>query len=113
MVEPGPVASQKSVLADGTGRGGEDGCITQHAQVLASSALGDNQLRYLEMPGRCLVDVMKAVQRDHRLDSYKLDSVAEHFLGLNKHDVSPNDIFRLQRGTAEDRRTIAEYCVQV
>lgn len=33
-------------------------------------------------------------------------------MGLNKHDVTPNDIFRLQRGSAADRRVIAEYCVQ-
>ena len=52
------------------------------------------------------------VQRDHKLDSFKLDAVASHFIGCNKHDVSPNDIFRLQKGSAADRRVIAEYCVQ-
>jgi hypothetical protein len=63
-------------------------------QKLSSSALGDNVLKYLDMHGRVVVDLMKVVQRDHRLDSYKLDSVAEHFLGMHKHDVSPNDVFR-------------------
>lgn len=29
-----------------------------------------------------------------------------------KDDVTPNDIFRLQKGSADDRRTIAEYCIQ-
>jgi hypothetical protein len=82
-------------------------------QKLSSSALGDNVLKYLDMHGRIVVDLMKVVQRDHRLDSYKLDAVAEHFLGDRKHDVSPSDVFRLQRGTAADRRVIAEYCVQV
>ena len=65
------------------------------------------------MHGRVVVDLMKVVQRDHRLDSYKLDAVAEHFTGLRKNDVSPNDVFRLQKGSAADRRVIAEYCVQV
>jgi hypothetical protein len=55
----------------------------------------------------------QVVQRDHRLDSYKLDAVAEHFLGDRKHDVSPADVFRLQRGSSADRRVIAEYCIQV
>ena len=64
-------------------------------QKLSSSALGDNVLRYLDMHGRVVVDLMKVVQRDHRLDSYKLDAVAEHFIGLRKNDVSPNDVFRL------------------
>lgn len=56
---------------------------------------------------------MQVVQRDHKLDSYKLDAVASVFMGMNKHDVSPADIFRLQRGGAADRRVIGEYCVQV
>ena len=58
-------------------------------QKLASSALGDNVLRYIDMQGRVIVDVMKVVQRDHKLDSYKLDAVAQHFTGEAKHDVSP------------------------
>ena len=32
--------------------------------------------------------------------------------GLGKDDVSPQDIFRLQKGTPEDRATIAKYCIQ-
>jgi DNA polymerase elongation subunit (family B) len=32
--------------------------------------------------------------------------------GLGKDDVSPQDIFRLQKGTADDRATIAKYCIQ-
>ena len=32
--------------------------------------------------------------------------------GLGKDDVSPQDIFRLQKGTAADRATIAKYCIQ-
>eukprot|EP00877_Chromochloris_zofingiensis_P014454 jgi/Chrzof1/9262/UNPLg00229.t1 len=51
-------------------------------------------------------------QRDHKLDSYKLDHVAHHFTGQKKHDVAPADIFRLQRGTSADRSVIADYCVQ-
>lgn len=79
---------------------------------LSSSALGDNLLKYIEMEGRVLIDVMKVVQRDHKLDSYKLDAVANHFMKMNKHDVHPSDIFRLQKGSSEDRKKISEYCVQ-
>lgn len=32
--------------------------------------------------------------------------------GLGKDDVSPQDIFRLQKGSAADRATIAKYCIQ-
>jgi DNA polymerase delta subunit 1 len=81
-------------------------------KMLSSSALGDNIMRFLDMEGRVLIDIMKVVQRDHKLDSYKLDAVANHFMGMNKHDVSPNDIFRLSRGTSADRKVVADYCVQ-
>ena len=79
---------------------------------LSSSALGDNILKFIDIEGRVSIDLMKVVQRDHKLDSYKLDNVAFHFTGMNKNDISPNDIFRLQKGTATDRKVIAEYCIQ-
>jgi len=47
---------------------------------LASSALGDNILKFYNMTGRVIVDMMKVIQRDHRLESYKLDFVASHFI---------------------------------
>lgn len=81
-------------------------------KTLSSSALGDNLLKYIDMDGRVLVDLMKVVQRDHKLDSYKLDNVASHFIGMKKDDISPQDIFRLQKGDSRDRNTIARYCLQ-
>jgi DNA polymerase elongation subunit (family B) len=47
---------------------------------LSSSALGDNVLHYIDMVGRIQIDLMKVVQRDHKLDSYRLDYVAGHFI---------------------------------
>lgn len=165
-------------------------------QKLSSAGLGDNVLYYINMPGRIQVDLYKIIQRDHKLDAYKLDFVSATFingnilecksldenenenekgniiktnniigliinnyitigiktlngvekfkdgqkfkildidienkeiildceieLDLNKHkyqwglakdDVSPKDIFRLQKGTDEDRAIVAKYCV--
>ena len=153
---------------------------------LASSALGDNLLKYITMDGRIVMDLFKIVQKDFNLVSYKLDYVAENFIndkiknidnnrliidGINtlnkghfitinyghdkkykkrkfkiisidfekntitinsnipecdkkeimesrpkwtlaKDDVSPKDIFRLQDGTADDRKIVATYCIQ-
>lgn len=79
---------------------------------LSSSALGENIMRIIDMDGRVLIDIMKVVQRDHKLDSYKLDNVANHFMKMNKHDISPNDIFNLFKGSSDDRKVIAEYCIQ-
>jgi DNA polymerase elongation subunit (family B) len=81
-------------------------------QKLSSSALGDNILRYIQMIGRTSIDMMKTIQRDHKLDSYKLDNVAQVFTGQTKDDVSPNDIFRLQKEGPTERAVIAKYCVQ-
>ena len=81
-------------------------------KTLSSSALGDNLLKSINMEGRVIIDIMKVVQRDHKLDSYKLDNVASHFIGMQKNDVTPQDIFRLQKGSSADRCTVAKYCIQ-
>ncbi|AYV78446.1 MAG: DNA polymerase family B elongation subunit [Edafosvirus sp.] len=47
---------------------------------LASSALGKNILKYYNMTGRVQFDLMKVVQRDFKLSSYKLDYVASYFI---------------------------------
>jgi DNA polymerase elongation subunit (family B) len=57
---------------------------------LSSSALGDNLLRFISMEGRVLIDIMKVVQRDHKLDSYKLDTVSSTFLGGKVLSINQN-----------------------
>ncbi|MBA42830.1 MAG: hypothetical protein CMF62_02335 [Magnetococcales bacterium] len=160
---------------------------------LESSALGRNILYYFDMLGRVQIDLMKVVQKDFNLSSYKLDSVAANFIRENikniicdektkqttiitpstyglkkggyitiyfndglsdnkyddgkkfiikkvkddsivirgilnvdelnlgnykvfwcqaKDDVSPNEIFRLQKGSSKDRAKIAKYCIK-
>ena len=79
---------------------------------LSSSALGDNLMKYVDMEGRTLIDLMKVIQREYKLDSYKLDNVASHFMNQNKHDVSPQDIFNLYKGNSKDRSVIGDYCIQ-
>lgn len=48
--------------------------------TLSSSALGENILRYYKMSGRVQFDLMKVIQRDYKLDSYKLDFVSSWFI---------------------------------
>jgi DNA polymerase elongation subunit (family B) len=162
---------------------------------LASSALGENLLRYWDTPGRVHIDLMKDIQKTFNLPSYKLDYVASKFIrgdvvsymflgndmfeltcksvsdinigdyihlevikgfvsdevgekylvrDINmtdkkiivkgddflaseldtaklggticwsqaKDDVGPKDIFRLQKGSADDRAVVAKYCVK-
>ncbi len=47
---------------------------------LSSSGLGDNLMYQFIMIGRIEIDLMKMVQQDHKLTSYKLDKVAENFM---------------------------------
>jgi DNA polymerase elongation subunit (family B) len=49
-------------------------------KVLASSALGENILKYYNMTGRVIIDLMKVIQRDHKLNAYSLDFVSSHFI---------------------------------
>ena len=79
--------------------------------TVASAALGDNKLEYIEMKGRILIDLYKVIQTSQSLDNYKLDSVCNKFLYKEKVDLSPQDIFIKQRGSAEDRKEIAKYCI--
>jgi DNA polymerase delta subunit 1 len=80
---------------------------------LSSSALGMNMLYYLEMDGRAQIDLMKLIQKDYNLDSYKLNSVSEHFMKQNKVDLPPKQLFEYFRiGTPDLIREIAIYCIQ-
>nr|QDY51635.1 DNA polymerase family B [Mimiviridae sp. ChoanoV1] len=55
---------------------------------LSSSALGDNILTYIKMEGRVCLDLLKVVQKDHKLPSYKLDSVAENFISGSIKEIT-------------------------
>ncbi len=47
---------------------------------LSSAALGENKLKFFDMKGRVIFDLMKVIQRDHKLPSYKLDEVTSNFI---------------------------------
>ena len=80
---------------------------------LSSSALGDNELKLVPMPGRFIFDLFHEVKREYKLDSYKLDNVSKLYLGDNKIDMAPKEMFR--RYEQEDPvklREVAEYCIK-
>jgi DNA polymerase elongation subunit (family B) len=49
-------------------------------QQLVSSAMGRNNLKYYNTPGRVCIDLMKYIQREHKLSAYGLDAVAGNFI---------------------------------
>lgn len=81
-------------------------------QELSSSALGENILKYFDVDGTVCIDLFKVMQREHKLDSYKLDNVAQVFIGDRKDDLKPHEIFQKFKGSSEDRCVIAKYCIQ-
>jgi DNA polymerase delta subunit 1 len=51
---------------------------------LSSSALGDNFLKLLPMPGRFIFDMFHEVKKGYKLDSYSLNNVSKLYLGDQK-----------------------------
>lgn len=80
---------------------------------LSSSALGDNFLKLFPMNGRFIFDLFHEVKREKKLDSYKLDFVAETYLGDNKIDMPVKEMFSAFKSSDPDRLgKVAEYCVK-
>jgi DNA polymerase elongation subunit (family B) len=81
-------------------------------KLLASSALGENIMYLFSMDGVVSIDMLKVMQRDQKLDSFKLDNVAKTFLGDQKDDLKPKELFEKFLGSDDDRAVIAKYCIQ-
>ena len=80
---------------------------------LSSSALGDNLLKLLPMPGRFIFDMFHEVKKGYKLDSYKLDNVSKLYLGDQKIDMAPKEMFaRYREEDPVKLREVAEYCIK-
>ena len=80
---------------------------------LSSSALGDNTLKLLPMSGRFIFDLFHEVKKGYKLDSYKLDNVSKLYLGDQKIDMAPKEMFaRYKEGDPVKLREVAEYCIK-
>jgi DNA polymerase delta subunit 1 len=80
---------------------------------LSSSALGDNLLKLLPMSGRFIFDLFHEVKKGYKLDSYKLDSVSKLYLGDQKIDMTPKEMFaRYRDGDPVKLKEVAEYCIK-
>ena len=80
--------------------------------TFSSKAYGTRDSKEITIEGRVQFDLLQAVQRDHKLSSYSLNSVSAHFLGEQKEDVHHSAISELQAGNAETRRRLAVYCLK-
>ena len=79
----------------------------------SSSAYGDNEYNMVQSTGRMQIDLLEVYKRDHKLVSYSLNAVSDHFLKDKKVDLSPKEMFR--KYESKDPSQMAEvgvYCVK-
>ena len=80
---------------------------------LSSSALGDNMLKLLPMSGRFIFDMFHEVKKGYKLDSYSLNNVSKLYLGDQKIDMSPKEMFaRFIEENPAKLGEVAEYCIK-
>lgn len=86
----------------------------------SSSAYKNQEFEFLNAEGRLFIDLLPIVKQNYKFNSYKLSSVATHFIGKTKADLDPQGIFKAYRvGVLSDsekgRKLLGEcgaYCVQ-
>jgi len=84
-------------------------------KILNNQQSGFNDWKMTRLIGRSHIDLLQVIKKDFKLESYKLNSVGEHFLNEGKDDVSPKEIFEAwnkDHGTREKRTRVGKYCVQ-
>lgn len=81
-------------------------------KTFLSKQMGNREYTEVTMEGRVVMDCLVVMQRDYKLRSYSLNSVAQHFLGEQKEDVHHSIIADLQLGNEETRRRLAVYCLK-
>ena len=79
---------------------------------LVTSAYGTNFFRIMDFPGIYKVDLYVWFKKETKLESYKLDRVSEKFLGENKVDLIPLDLFFKMNIDATTMSECVKYCVQ-
>jgi len=89
----------------------------KHCKVKRSSfssgAYGSTEMWKVPMIGRCQIDLLIEIRKSHKLNSYRLNSVSEYFLGDHKLDVNYKQILDwFVEGKVEKITKIAEYCIQ-
>lgn len=82
-------------------------------KTLASSALGENILKMVPMPGRFVFDLFQTIKAGYKLDSYSLNNVSKEFLGDTKLDMPIKEMFEHYRtGNAAKLGEVADYCMK-
>lgn len=76
----------------------------------SSSAYKNQEFKFLDCEGRLYIDLLPVVQRDFKLNDYKLKTVSTHFIGETKDDLDPKSIFLCYReGIKDDSEKASKY----
>lgn len=78
--------------------------------TFSSNQTGSRESKEWTIDGRVVFDMYQVILSNHKLSSYTLNNVANHFLGLQKEDVHHSEITNLQNGSPSDRKRLAVYC---
>ena len=76
-----------------------------------SAQMGEREVTMHDIPGTVTFDVLDAIRDNHKLRSYTLNAVSEHFLGDTKDDVKYSEIAGLMESEG-GRGKLARYCLQ-
>lgn len=85
---------------------------TLRESSFSSSAYGHTDYKMVDTPGRFQLDLLVVMKREHKLTSYSLNNVAEHFLKDKKVDMPYKEMFAKYRQGSAERREIGIYCVK-
>lgn len=79
----------------------------------SSSAFKNQEFKYLDAHGRLWIDLLPIIQRDYKLENYKLKTVSDQFLSATKDPLTPKGIFKCYRMfTPDSLAVVGKYCVQ-
>lgn len=120
-------AKLNNVFAEFASHGVNGARAAERLVKWSSAAFATVELQFLDVPGRVSLDMLTVVQRDFKLDNYRLKTVATHFLGETKDPVTPQGIFAAYELLVRARETrataymdaavyalhkVGRYCVQ-
>ena len=103
-------ATHKSIFNEWSQQGFAKGKSGIQREIKWSSSAYKNQyFKFLDCEGRLYIDLLPVVQRDFKLNDYKLKTVSSYFIGETKDDLDPKSIFRCYREGIKDGETASKY----
>ncbi|QHR78439.1 DNA polymerase elongation subunit family B [Lymphocystis disease virus 4] len=76
----------------------------------SSAAFKCQEYVFIDWEGIIILDLLPIIERDYKLDNYKLETVANHFLNSGKDPIGFKDIFKAYR--TGYMAEVGNYCVK-